>query len=55
MGEESRSVADVPERVWATAGLLREPRRVYTASPAPDRLQHAVKSSYPVNAKANLR
>ena len=51
-GRESRSVADVPERVWATAGLLREPRRAYTATQAPDRLRHAVKRFYPVNAQS---
>jgi hypothetical protein len=48
-------VADFPERVWATAGLLQEPRRAYTATQAPDRLRHAVNRSYPVNARANLR
>ena len=40
-------VADFPERVWATAGLLREPRRAYTATPAPGRLRDAVKPFYP--------
>jgi hypothetical protein len=44
-------VADFPERVWATAGLLREPRRAYTASPAPDRLRYAV-TLYLVNVRA---
>jgi len=48
-------VADFPERVWASAGLLREPRRGYTATQAPDRLRAAVNRYYPVNAKPNRR
>ena len=43
-----------PGKSLGDSGLLREPRRVYTASPAPDRLRHAVTTSTR-ERRANLR